>query len=242
MSRFDVIAFDADDTLWHTEQLYVDSQASFKSLMAPYLDFEMVGERLDEIERRNIQHFGYGIKSFTLSMIETAIELSAGKITGKDIQVIIDMAKRMIASEVQLLEHAAETVAGLSPRYNLMLITKGDLMDQEMKIERSALATYFQSIEIVSEKSPESYARVLRRYRIAPERFLMIGNSLRSDILPVLALGASAVYIPYASTWVHEFADPPSPDHPGYYTLDHIGLLPVLLSKIDADPGLPSLD
>jgi putative hydrolase of the HAD superfamily len=238
MPRFDVIAFDADDTLWHNEHLYIDAQAAFKRLLAHYQDPDWIAARLDETEQRNIQHFGYGIKSFALSMIETAIELTSGQISGVDIQAIVDLAKGMMAAEVQLIEHTSETVAELAARYSLMLITKGDLLDQEIKVERSGLAAHFQSVEVVSEKDSASYARVLKRHHIAPEAFLMVGNSLRSDILPVLALGASAVYVPYASTWSHEFADPPSPDHPGYYTLAHLGFLPALLSRLDPSSSI----
>jgi putative hydrolase of the HAD superfamily len=233
MSPFEVIAFDADDTLWHNERLYVSAQTKFKQLLAHYHSPEWIDERLYQTEMRNLQHFGYGIKAFALSMIETAVELTEGRITGSDIQTIIDSAKAMIAADVELLEYVAETIAGLADRYALMLITKGDLRDQELKIARSGLARHFRHIEIVSDKSRESYERLLQRHAIAPEHFLMVGNSLRSDILPVLALGASAVYIPYRLTWVHETADPPPAEQPGYYEVEHFGLLPALLEGLE---------
>ncbi len=166
-------------------------------------------------------------------MIETAVELTEGRISGRDIQAIIDTAKAMLAAEVELLEHAAATVARLASVYSLMVITKGDLRDQETKIARSGLAAYFHYIEIVSDKNPESYAALLKRYAIPPERFLMVGNSLRSDILPVLSLGAKAVYVPYRLTWAHEVVDPPPVEQPGYYELEHIGLLPGLLEGLE---------
>jgi putative hydrolase of the HAD superfamily len=241
MSRFEVIAFDADDTLWHNERLYANAQAKFKELLAHYHSPEWIDERLYNAEMRNLPHFGYGIKAFALSMIETAVELTEGRISGNDIQVIIDVAKKMLAAEVELLEHAAETIARLANTYALMVITKGDLRDQQMKMARSGLAPYFRHIEIVSEKNSESYASLLKRYAIVPKHFLMVGNSLRSDILPVLALGANAVYVPYQLTWAHEVVDPPPVEQPGYYKLEHLGLLPGLLDRLEhsRSPGGP---
>jgi putative hydrolase of the HAD superfamily len=178
MSHFDVIAFDADDTLWHTERLYAEAQAKFKNLLAHYHDPKWIEERLYRAELHNLQHFGYGIKAFALSMIETAIDLTEGRMSGREIQSIIDSAKEMLAADVELLEHVAETIAAMSRSYQLMLITKGDLLDQESKIARSGLAQHFQQIEIVSDKQRENYAALLQRYNIPPQRFLMIGNSL----------------------------------------------------------------
>lgn len=233
MPHFEVIAFDADDTLWHNERLYANAQAKFKALLTHYHSPDWIGARLYEAELRNLPHFGYGIKAFALSMIETAVELTEGRIAGHDIQVIIDTAKEMIAAEVELLDHAAETIASLSDVYTLMLITKGDLRDQEVKISRSGLAPYFRYVEIVSEKNPESYAGLLKRYGIAPEYFLMVGNSLRSDIMPVLTLGAYTVYVPYQLTWAHEVVEPPPDDQPGYFEIEHLGQLPGLLEELE---------
>ena len=233
MSKFDLIAFDADDTLWHNERLYTEAQASFKRLLGQYRSPQWIDERLYQTEMHNLEHFGYGIKAFALSMIETAVELTEGRISGKDIQAIINLAKEMLAADVELLDHTAETVSHLATIYPLMLVTKGDMRDQEMKIARSGLGSYFRHIEIVSDKSRENYKSLLQRHRIKPERFLMVGNSLRSDILPVLALGAWAVYIPYAMTWAHELAEPPPSGQPGYYEIEHLGQLPALLEGID---------
>lgn len=232
MSRFDVIAFDADDTLWQNEQLFINAQAKLKHLLSHYHSPEWIEERLYQTELRNLQHFGYGIKGFTLSMIETAIELTEGRIEGREIQTIIDVAKEMLTADIELLEHVADTIASLNPTYTLMIITKGDLHDQERKVARSGLAEHFQHIEIVSDKRPENYAALLRRYNIVPERFMMIGNSLRSDILPVLSLGARAVYVPHALTWTHESAEPPT-GQPGFYEIAHLGLLPGLLAELE---------
>jgi len=231
-----VIAFDADDTLWHTERLYVNAQAQFKDQLAHYHPPEWIDQRLFQAETRNLEHFGYGIKAFALSLIETAIELTDGQITGRDLQTILDLAKAMLTAKVELLEHAAETVAQLAQTDPLMLITKGDLLDQEQKIARSGLARFFWQIEIVSAKTRESYQTLLTKHGIAPSQFLMVGNSLRSDILPVLALGGLGVYIPYPLTWAHEMAEPP-PAQRGYYELAHIGLLPELLTQLGFEAG-----
>lgn len=233
MSIFDVIAFDADDTLWHNERLYANAQARFVDLLAHYHHPDWIHERLYQTEMANLQHFGYGIKAFALSMIETSIELTEGRISGQDVRMLIVLAKEMLAADVELLDHVAETVAELAQTYPLMVITKGDLLDQETKIARSGLGQHFRYVEVVSAKTSATYERLLMRHAIAPERFLMVGNSLRSDILPILELGGQAVYIPYQLTWIHESADLPAPGHPGYHQLDQMGLLPELLMQIE---------
>lgn len=233
MPRFTVIAFDADDTLWHNERLYAAAQARFKHLLAHYHDPQWIEERLYEAEMRNLPHFGYGIKSFALSMIETAVELTEGRVSGQDILTLVETAKQMLTADVELLDHVAATVRTLAATHTLMIITKGDLLDQESKVARSGLATYFDHIEIVSEKTPDSYAAVLRRRGISADGFLMVGNSLRSDILPALALGAQAVYVPYALTWAHEVVEPPPADHPGFHEIAHLGLLPDLVRVLE---------
>lgn len=237
MSVFDLIAFDADDTLWHNERLYVDAQARFAQLLAHYHSPEWVSERLYQTETRNLQHFGYGIKAFALSMIETSIELTEGRISGQDIRVIVDLAKAMLNAEVELLGFVRETLDQLAKRYPLMVITKGDLLDQESKMSRSGLQGYFRHVEVVSQKTPETYARLLARHAIEARRFLMIGNSLRSDILPILELGGSAIHIPYETTWLHEMADPPPVGQPGYFRLENMGQLPTLLEKLEQGAG-----
>jgi putative hydrolase of the HAD superfamily len=234
MAHFEMIAFDADDTLWQNERIYVDAQKRFTDLLARYHNPEWIEERLFATEMRNLQHFGYGIKAFALSVIETAVELTEGRITGRDIQTLIDLAKEMLTADVELLENVADTIAALAGKQSLMVITKGDLRDQESKMARSGLAQHFQHVEVVSEKSPESYARLLKRHGLSPEQFLMVGNSLRSDILPVLKLGGSAVYIPHSLTWAHEAAEPPPSDHPGFYEIAHVGLLPELLTALNS--------
>jgi putative hydrolase of the HAD superfamily len=234
-----VIAFDADDTLWHNESLFALSQQSFRELLSPYVadGMEHIDQRLFATEIRNLQRYGYGIKGFTLSMIETAIDLTDGRITGIEIKRLIDLAHGMLAAPVELLEGVAETVATLAERgYTLMVITKGDLFDQESKLARSGLGDHFRHVEIVSEKDERTYRALLTRHGIAPGEFLMVGNSVRSDILPVLAVGGRAVHVPYHITWQHEaVAVPPEGDGAatagGYARIERmgelLGLLPV---------------
>ena len=231
--NFDVIAFDADDTLWHTEHIFSMTQEKFKQLLAAYHGGEGIEQKLFETEVRNLQLFGYGIKGFTLSMIETAIELTDGRIHGREIQQIIDFAREMLAMPVQLLDHVAETVAALAATQRLMIITKGDLIDQESKIAQSGLADYFAHVEIVSEKNTATYEAVAAKHDVDVRRFLMVGNSLRSDVLPVVALGGQAVHIPYRTTWAHEWVDE-AERQGSYHELAHIGLLPALVERLCA--------
>jgi putative hydrolase of the HAD superfamily len=232
MTTFDVIAFDADDTLWHSESLYATAQEEYRRLLAPYAEAEKIDRVLHQTEMQNLAVYGYGVKGFALSMIEAALELSQHRITGGEIQRVLDLAKQMLSTDVELIEGVAEVIAQLAETYPLMLITKGDLAHQEAKIEQSGLKPYFRSIEIVTDKTPQSYAALLAHHHIDPARFLMIGNSLRSDILPVLAIGGQAVHVPYAITWAHEHVDVP-PDQQGrYHELEHIGQLPTLLTQL----------
>lgn len=233
MSHFSLVAFDADDTLWHNEKFYLETQEKFNRILAKYHEPVWIQERLYQTEMRNLQHFGYGVKAFTLSMIETAIELTEGRISGAEIKPLIDQARRMINNQIELLDYTAEVIPHIAHSYPLMLITKGDLMDQERKLERSGLQGYFKYVEVVSQKTPSVYNKLLNRYAIQPDRFLMVGNSLRSDILPVLELGGYAVHIPFSLTWQHEEAKTPPEDQAGFYQLEHLGLLPDLLQQIE---------
>jgi putative hydrolase of the HAD superfamily len=235
---FDMIAFDADDTLWHTETLFSLTQERYRELVVPHLRQPWSDEVLHETEMRNLQHFGYGIKGFALSLIETAIELTEGQVPASVIQQIIDMAREMVNAPVQLLQHVAEVIPKLAALYPIMLLTKGDLFDQEAKIARSGLTHHFRHIEIVSDKTPQTYRAILDRYNIRPDRFLMVGNSLRSDILPVAEIGGRAIYIPYQLTWAHEHVEVARlPD--SVVELSHIGQLPIwLMLEREAHPGL----
>ena len=233
MTKIDLIGLDADDTLWQNERNYAETQARFAALLSNYQPEEWVHKQLLRTETRNVEHFGYGIKAFALSMIETAVELTDGRISGQDVGKIIEMARGMIHAEVELLEHVGETIPRLAASHRLILITKGDLMDQEKKVFHSGLGHYFQNVEIVSQKNAEVYARLLTRLSVLPENFLMVGNSLRSDILPVLELGGKAVYIPHDITWEHEAASLPAAGTKGYYALDDFGQLPELIKTLE---------
>ena len=233
--RITTVGFDADDTLWHNERLYEHTQAGLAALLAPYgVNAPSLGAGLYQTETRNIGLFGYGIKSFTLSMIETAVQMTWGRLSGQDVLAILDLARAQLNAPVELLEHASEVVSGLAARYRLMVITKGDLQDQETKLQRSGLGGFFQDIEVVSDKGPQVYARLLANHGIDPARLVMVGNGLRSDILPVLQVGGHAVYVPYPATWQHEAAEPPAPGTARYYQIEHLGLLPALLEQLEA--------
>jgi len=234
MPIFDMIAFDADDTLWHYERLYSQTQAKIASLLAPFSTSEEIDAHLNRVELDNVHLYGYGIKGFTLSMIEAATEIGNGRLSNKDIQNIIRYAKEMLVADIQLIESVSDIVSRLAKKYPLAIITKGDLFEQETKIARSGLESYFQQVEIVGQKTSEIYTRILGRSNVAPERFLMVGNSLRSDILPVLELGGNAVYIPSDTTWVHEMVEETPTGKAGFYQLQHIGELPALLDRIEA--------
>jgi putative hydrolase of the HAD superfamily len=231
----DIIAFDADDTLWHNETLFKLTHERFAELLSEYHDEEWIEKKLFETEMRNLQYFGYGIKGFTLSMIETAIQLTEGRIKGHEIQKIIGFARRMVKAPVELLYGAAETIKTLSKSYPLMLITKGDLFDQESKIARSELSDHFKYIEILTDKTRATYKAVFKKYGINRKRFMMVGNSLKSDILPVVQLGGHAVYVPYPLSWQHEKVDEADLPRENYTELENIGELPELIESLATD-------
>jgi len=202
MKHIRVIGLDADDTLWHNESIFEKVHERYRALLARYHDSDTVDQTLLATERRNLDLYGYGIKGFTLSAIETAIELTQGKISAEEISTLIGLGRDMLDHPVELLDGVRETVAALAASHQLGLITKGDLRDQQRKLSKSGLARHFQFIEIVSEKDAATYAEILERRTISPTEFLMIGNSIKSDILPVLEIGASALHIPYHLHWV----------------------------------------
>jgi putative hydrolase of the HAD superfamily len=230
----EVIAFDGDDTLWHSEQLFVDTQTAFRELLAPHVDLDddELDERLLEVEQRNLPTFGYGVKAFTLSLLETAIEVTKGEIPSRDLQSVLDLGKVLLDHPVQLLDGVVEAVDALTDRYRAMVVTKGDLLHQEMKVARSGLAELFWQVEIVSEKDESTYQRVLDRWSIDPSSFVMVGNSVRSDILPVLAIGGRAVHIPYHVTWVLEHAEH-DPDEHDFPVLQSMAELPACIAAME---------
>src|SRR5712691_8477606 len=190
------VAFDGDDTLWHNETRFNLTQTALRDLLRRHVPDADVDRHLAETEMRNLSLYGYGVKAFTLSMLETAIELTEGRIPTEDLKVILGWGKSMLGEPTELLDGVADALVGLVPRYSLLLITKGDLFDQESKLARSGLADLFSGVEILSEKNVDAYRAVLRRRHIEPAEFVMVGNSLRSDSAPVVALGARAVHIP----------------------------------------------
>lgn len=226
------IGFDADDTLWHNQPIFERSYDRFRELLSRYHDPRAAGDILIDTELRNLPLYGYGIKGFTLSAIEAAIRLSAGKISSTEISELLSAARDMLSHPVELLDGVAETVETLASGHPLILITKGDLRDQERKLEKSGLASHFRHIEIVSEKDSDAYTRILHRHSIQPRNFLMVGNSLKSDILPVLALGGFGVHIPYHVTWAGELADPPTEHLHRLFRLEHITALPETLLQL----------
>lgn len=207
-----VVALDADDTLWHSEGVFVEAQSTLVEILAPWTP-EGVDplHHNDGTERRNLELFGYGIKGFTLSMVETAIEVSDGRVPASAIARIVELGKEMLAHPVDLLDGVGDAVEALAGRHRLALVTKGDLIHQEQKIARSGLADHFDRIEIVAEKDTVTYRRVARRLDVDPDAMLMVGNSVRSDVLPVLDIGGHAVHVPYDITWDHEIVEDHGP-------------------------------
>jgi len=199
-----LVGFDGDDTLWRSEDYYRAAQAQFERIVGGYVDLDDVHQRLYAIESANIALFGYGAKGMTLSMLEAAIAITDARITAADLQRIVELGKTILRHPVDLLPGIREAVSAIARDHEVVLITKGDLFHQEAKVRESGLADLFHRIEIVSEKDAATYARVLAEFDVAPERFAMVGNSLRSDIAPVLALGGWGVHMPYHVTWVHE--------------------------------------
>jgi putative hydrolase of the HAD superfamily len=203
-----VVGLDGDDTLWRNEEYFAASQQAFRDLLAPYVNGDIdVDERLEAKERANLELFGYGVKGFTLSLIETAIEVTSGRVSGAVVQALLDIGKAMLQQPVELIDGVAETIPVLAERYRLVVITKGDLWNQEQKLARSDLAELMWGVEIVAEKDLATYERILRRYDIDPATFVMVGNSVRSDILPVLEAGGRAIHIPHELTWALEVAE-----------------------------------
>ena len=233
MPPFDIIAFDADDTLWDNEHLYLRAEGHLQRLLEPYCPPEQTATILHRIDIANLPDFGYGIKAYTLSMVETALEASAGRITAAELRQVVDLAREMLHAPVELLPHAAECVRALYQSHTLMLITKGDAHDQASKLARSGLQECFAQVEIVADKTRAVYADIFKRHRLAPERTLMVGNSLRSDILPVIELGGQAVYVPYWNTWAHENTPPQEHHQERFYEIEHLGELVELVRKME---------
>ncbi|WP_054660411.1 HAD family hydrolase, partial [Stenotrophomonas pictorum] len=222
ISAIGLVGFDGDDTLWKSEDYYRAAEQEFESILGHYIDLHDAGtaQHLLKVERRNLAVFGYGAKGMTLSMLEAAIELTGEKISATHLHQIIEIGRRTLQHPVDVIDGVREAVAAIAADYPVVLITKGDLFHQEQKIERSGLRDLFPRIEIVSEKDPATYARVLAEFNLPAERFVMIGNSLRSDIEPVLGLGGWGIHTPYAVTWAHEAEHGVSADAPRLHQAD----------------------
>jgi putative hydrolase of the HAD superfamily len=227
-----VVGFDGDDTLWHSETRFHVTQGEFRELITRHNPDADPDTRLAETEMKNLTIYGYGVKSFTLSMLETAIELTKAQIPATDLDVILGWGKRMLMEPTELLPGVEDTLRALSQRYDLLLITKGDLFDQESKLARSGLGDLFLGVEILSEKDVDMYQRIFRRRGIQPQDFVMVGNSLRSDVVPVVSLGGHAVHIPYEVTWQHEHVPEDQMPKEGWRRISSIKELPELLDAI----------
>ena len=206
--RFDVVGLDADDTLWHSEDSFVRVEEQFVELVAPFAPEGVdVAAALRATERTHLPVSGYGVKAFTLAMVKSAVAVTEGRVPALVVDRLVDAGMAMLIETVRLLPDVPAVLADLSRDHRLVLITKGDLVHQTRKVETSGIAHHFEQIEVVLEKDPATYDRILRQVGVAPPRFCMVGNSVRSDILPVLALGAHAVHIPYPLLWEHEHVD-----------------------------------
>jgi putative hydrolase of the HAD superfamily len=220
-NKFKVIGFDADDTLWANEPFYQNVEKEFCQITKPYLTEKETSEELFKTEMQNLEIYGYGAKGFLLAMIETALRATEGKITSAEINQILDIGKTLLTMPIQLLEGVENVLQKLQGSYKLILITKGDLLDQERKLEKSGLIDYFHHIEIMSDKHENNYKKLLARLDIKPEEFLMVGNSIKSDILPVINIGAKAVHVPFEVTWQHE-SNYSIPDCEAFITISEI--------------------
>ena len=218
------IGFDADDTLWQNEQFYRLTETHFTDLLSDYAEGKVVSERLLAAEKRNLQHYGFGIKGFTLSMIETAIEITEGNVPASVIAQILDTGRDLLSHPVETLPEVRETLAALADHYLLVLITKGDLFDQERKLAQSGLGDFFHAVEIVSDKTAVTYRRIFSKIGGGPERAMMVGNSLKSDIVPAIAAGSYGVFVPHELTWVLEHVEEPT-EAPRFRKIERLGEL-----------------
>lgn len=231
--KLTTVGFDADDTLWHNERFFHLTQQRFADLLSEHAERDHLAERLLAAEKRNLGRYGYGIKGFTLSMIETAIEVTEDRVPARIIRALIEAGQELLAHPVELLPHARAAVEAVAGTHRVVLITKGDLLHQEQKLAQSGLGELFDGVEIVSEKTPQVYAEIFARHGAGAERALMAGNSMRSDVVPVVELGGWGVYVPHGLVWEIEHADPPE-QAPRYRSIADLGELPGLVAAIEA--------
>ena len=231
-ARITLVGFDADDTLWHSERYFQDAHAEFERIVGGYVDLADAGvhDRLLATERENIKLFGYGAKGMTLSMLETAIALTNERISAADLHRIVGLGKSILQHPVDLLPGVREAVQAVAATHRVVLITKGDLFHQERKVKASGMADLFQRIEIVSEKDEASYARLFREFEVDVSNFAMVGNSQKSDIAPVLALGGWGIHVPYPLVWALDRAEI-DPAHPRFASVENAGEVPGVLAR-----------
>lgn len=230
-SHLSTIGFDADDTLWQNEQFFRLTERHFAELLAEHGEQEQLMARLLDTEKRNLGTYGFGIKGFTLSMIETAIEVTEGRVPARVIEQILAAGREMLSHPIETLPHVHDTLEALAGRYRLVLITKGDLFDQERKLAQSGLGDFFDAVEIVSDKSRPTYERIFARHGDGAARSMMVGNSLKSDVVPTIEAGSWGVYIPHDLTWAYEHVDEPT-DAVRFRKLPHLGELSELLANL----------
>lgn len=226
------IGFDADDTLWHNERFFRLTQARFGELLAEYCAPEHLSERMLAAERRNLGRYGFGVKGFVLSMIETAIEVTDERVPARIISELIEAGQEMLAYPIELLPHAQKAVETLAQSHRIILITKGDLLDQERKLAQSGLGDMFDGVEIVSDKTPAVYEAIFARHGDGTQRAMMVGNSMKSDVVPVVQTGGWGVYVPHGVTWEIEHAEPPQ-QAPRYHEITDLGALAALVERIE---------
>jgi len=225
------IGLDADDTLWQNEAFFRLTQDRFVRLLADHADPDHLAERLEAAERRNLGHYGFGVKGFTLSMIETAIEVTEGRVPAAVIGELIGAGRDMLEHPIELLPHVRATVTALAADYRMVLITKGDLLDQERKLAQSGIGDLFDAVEIVSDKTAAAYRTIFLHHGTGADQAMMVGNSLKSDVIPALQAGAWGVHVPQGLTWALEIADPPQ-DHRRFHVLASLEDLPDLVSGL----------
>lgn len=229
MKDIKVIAFDADDTLWDNESFFQEIERYYTEVLSKYGDAEKISAELFRTEMDNLEHYGYGVKGFTLSMLETALRISKGEVPADTLEMIILWGKLLLDMPIEVLPDVVETLKALKERdrYRLVVATKGDLLDQQRKLKRSGLSDYFDHVEIMSDKTEKEYIKLMKTLQVSPEEFLMVGNSLKSDIQPVLATGGYAVHVPFEVMWQHEVAE--SFEHPRLMQVKSLKLLTEML-------------
>jgi putative hydrolase of the HAD superfamily len=229
------IGFDADDTLWQNETFFRLTQERFRARLADHADPAHLAETLETAERRNIAYYGFGVKGFTLSMIETAVEVTDGRVPGTVIADLIALGRELLEHPMELLPHARATVTALAADFRLVLITKGDLLHQERKLAQSGLGDLFHGVEIVSDKTEATYRAAFARHGTGADQAMMVGNSLKSDVIPALAAGSWGVHVPHEHEWAYEAALAPT-DQRRFHVIGDLGELPVLIERLRQAP------